>query len=101
MVRHYTVHSEGNTSPRDFLNFTRNAVIRFLRERPQNKVQLNLICMMTRVDPTTGEVTNEEQASFNSKQESVFESTKPCTTEWKPKYWKRSRRTSRTEAAGC
>ena len=28
-----------------------------------------------RVDPATGEVTNEEQASFDSKQESVFEST--------------------------
>ena len=50
-------------------------MIRFLRERPQNKVQLSLICVMMRVDPATGEVTNEEQASFNSKQESVFEST--------------------------
>ena len=50
-------------------------MIRFLRERPQNKVQLSLICVMIRVDPTTGEVTNEEQASFSTKQESVFEST--------------------------
>ena len=46
VVGHYTLHSEGNTSPTDFLNFTRNAVIRFLRERPQNKVQLSLICVM-------------------------------------------------------
>ena len=75
VIGHYTVHSEGNTSPMDFLNFTRNVVIRFLRERPQNKVQLSLICVMMRVDPATGEVTNEEQTSFNSKQESVFEST--------------------------
>ena len=30
---------------------------------------------MMRVDPATGEVTNEEQASFNSRQESIFEST--------------------------
>ena len=75
VVGHHTTHSEGNTSPKDSLNFTRNVVIRFLRERPQNKVQLSLICVMMRVDPTTGEVTNEEQASFNTKQESVFEST--------------------------
>ena len=75
MVGHYTIHSGGNTSPTDFLNFTRNVVIRFLRERPQNKVQLSLIWVMMRVEPTTGDVTNEEQASFNSKQESVFEST--------------------------
>ena len=75
VVGHHTIHSEGNTSPTDFLNFTRNVVIRFLRERPQNKVQINLICVMIRVDPATGEVTNKEQALFNSKQESVFEST--------------------------
>ena len=68
IVRH-TIHSEGNTSPRDVLNFTRNVVIRFLREIPQNKV---LICVMVRVDPVTGEVTNEEQASFNSRQEIIF-----------------------------
>ena len=30
---------------------------------------------MVRVDPATGEVTSEEQASFNSRQESIFEST--------------------------
>ena len=72
VIGHHTIHSEGNTSPRDFLNFTRNVVIRFLRERPQNKVQLSLICVMMRVDPATGEVTAEEQASFNSRQESIF-----------------------------
>ena len=74
-IGHHTIHSDGNTSPRDFLNFTRNVVIRFLRERPQNKVQLSLICVMMRVDSATGEVTAEEQASFNSRQESVFGST--------------------------
>ena len=68
-------HSEGNTSPTDFLNFTKNVVIRFLRERPQNNVQMSLICVMMMVDPATGEVTSEKQASFNSKQKSVFEST--------------------------
>ena len=75
VVGNNTIHSEGNTSPTDFLNFVRNVVIRFLRERPRNKIQLILICVMVRVDPATGEVTNEEQASFNSKQESVFEPT--------------------------
>ena len=75
VIGHYTIHSEGNTSPTDFLNFTSNVVIRFLRERPRNMVQLSLICVMVRVDPATGEVTNEEQASFNSRQESIFEST--------------------------
>ena len=75
MIGHYTIHSDGNTSPRDFLNFTRNVVIRFLRERPRNKVQLSLICVMMRVDPATGKVTAEEQASFNSRQESIFGST--------------------------
>ena len=75
MIGHHTIDSEGNTSPTDFLDFTRNVVIRFLRERPQNKVQLSLICVMVRVDPATGEVTNEEQSSFNSRQESVFGST--------------------------
>ena len=72
VIGHHTIHSEGNTSPRDFLNFTRNVVIRYLRERPRNKVQLSLICGMVRVDSTTGKVTNEEQASFNSRQESIF-----------------------------
>ena len=75
VIGHHTINFIGNTSPRDFLNYTRNAVIRFLRERPQNKVQINLICIMMRVDSTTGNITNEEQASFNSLQESIFEST--------------------------
>ena len=75
VIGHHTIHSEGNTSPRDFLNFTRNVVIRFLRERPRNKVQLSLICVMMRVDPATGEVMAEEQVSFNSRQESIFGST--------------------------
>ena len=74
IIGRHMIHSEGYTSPTDFLNFTRN-VIRFLRERPQNKAQLSLIWIMMRVDPATGEVTNEEQASFNSRQETIFGST--------------------------
>ena len=50
-------------------------MIRFLGENPRNKVQLSLICTMIRVDPATGNITNEEQTSFNSIQESIFEST--------------------------
>ena len=70
----HTINSMVNTDPQNFLNYTRNT-IRFLQERPQNKVQLSLICIMMRVDPATGIVTNEEQASFNSNQESIYEST--------------------------
>ena len=74
-IRHYEIHSMKNTSPTDFLNFTRNVAIRFLQERPQNKVRINLICTMVKVDPITGGITNEDQVSFNSNQESIFEST--------------------------
>ena len=41
----------------------------------QNKVRIDLVCTMIRTDPATGIVTNEEQASFNSLQEPVFEAT--------------------------
>ena len=75
VVGHHTINSIGKTSPRDFLNFTRNAVIGFIRERPRNKVLLNLICVMIRRDPATDRVIDEDQTSFNSIQESVFEST--------------------------
>ena len=78
VVGHHTIHSEGNTSPRDFLNFTRNAVIRFLRERPQNKVQLSLICVMMRVDPATG------KSRTRSKPRST-PSRSPCSS---PRTWK-------------
>ena len=53
----------------------RNATIEFIHERRQNKVDLKLICIMIRTDPATGIVTDEEQASFNSLQESVYVST--------------------------
>ena len=75
VMGHYTINSIGNTSPRDFLNYVRNTVIGFLNERRQNKDQLSLICIMIRVDPATGIVTNEEQVSFNSLQEPVYGST--------------------------
>ena len=71
----YTIHSKVYTSPRDFLNRTENVIIKFLKERPQNKVQLSLICVMIRVDPATGKIAAEEQAYFNSAIEIVYEST--------------------------
>ena len=75
VIGHHTINSIGNTSPRDFLNYTGNTVVGFVNERRQNKVQLSLICIMKRVDPATGIVTNEEQVSFNSLHESIYGST--------------------------
>ena len=71
----YTIHSKVYTSPRDFLNSPENVIIKFLKERPQNKVQLSLVCVMVRFDPTTGKIAAEEQAYFNSAIEIVYEST--------------------------
>ena len=50
-------------------------MIKFLNENRQNKVRIDLVCTMQKKNPTTGTVTNEEEASFNSLQESVFEAT--------------------------
>ena len=74
-MTHYHISSHDTTSPFDFLNRVREVVIKFLKERPRNKIQINLICEMMRLDPATGDITNEELASFNSKQESVISST--------------------------
>ena len=74
-VSYYRIESRYTTSPLDFLNEVRSTIIRFIREKPRNKIPINLICEMMRMDPATGDVTNEELASFNSKQESVFGST--------------------------
>ena len=73
-VTHYHISSHDTISPFDFLNRVREVVIKSLKERPRNKIQINLICEMMRLDPATGDITNE-LASFNSKQESVFSST--------------------------
>ena len=75
VVTHYHISSQDTTSPLDFLNKVRAAVIKFLRERPRNKIQINLICEMMKLDPASGNIASEELASFNSKQESVFIST--------------------------
>ena len=54
VISHYTINSMVNTSLRDFLNYTKNAVIRFSQENRRNKVKLNLVCIMKRIDPATG-----------------------------------------------
>ena len=74
-MTHYHISSQGTTSPLDLLNRVRASVIRFVKERPRNKVQISLICEMMRLDPTTGDIASEELASFNPKQEPVFDST--------------------------
>ena len=58
-----------------FLNTIKTAVIRFLKETSENKVQLNLICNMMKVDPATEDVRTKDNVSFNTKQESEFGST--------------------------
>ena len=64
-----------NTSPADFLDTTRTLTTNFLRDHPQNKIRISLVCTMMRVDPATGLITNEENAVFKSNQESVFETS--------------------------
>lgn len=54
---------------------TRNAIVTFLEERPQNKVQFTLTCVMVKVDPATGDVIAEEEAYFHSSIEVIYEST--------------------------
>ena len=71
----YTIYAKVSTSPRDFLDRTENVVIKFLKEHSQNKVQLSLVCIMVRFDPTTGNVIAEEPAHFNSAMEIVLEAT--------------------------
>ena len=50
-------------------------MINFLDENRQNKVRISFITTMMRVDPATGIVTNEEETTFNSLQESIFPAT--------------------------
>ena len=71
----YTIHARVSTSPRDFLDRMENVVIKFLKEHSENKVQLSLVCIMVRFDPTTGNIIAEEPAHFNSAMEIVFEAT--------------------------
>ena len=68
VVSHYEIPSrDDDTSPLDFLNGIRTTVLAFVRERPQSKIQVSLICEMMRRDPATGSITNVD--TFNSYQE--------------------------------
>ena len=76
VVSHYEISSRDDiTSPLDFLNEIRTTVIAFIRERPQNKIRISLICEMMWTDPATRSVTNVDMTPFNSYQESVYDST--------------------------
>ena len=76
MLLNNVVPSRDNiTSLLDFLNEIRTTAIAFIRERPQNKIRISLICEMMRTDSATGSVTNVDMTPFNSYQESVCDST--------------------------
>ena len=68
-VSHHEIRPQDNTiSPQDFLNEIRRTVISFIREKPQNKIQLSLICEIMRTDPVTGNIVAVERSAFNSYQ---------------------------------
>ena len=74
-VGHYHIESQDITSPRDFLDRVKKVVIKFFGDHLLNKTQIRLVCEMERMNPATRLVTNVEQPSFNSEQESMFAST--------------------------
>ena len=74
-MSHYEIPSRDDIiSLLDFLDEIRTTVIAFIRERPQNKIRISLICEMMRTGPA-GSVTNVDMTPFNSYQESVYDST--------------------------
>ena len=75
-VSHHEVLPRNETiSPQDFLREIRRPVISFMRERPENKVQLVLVCEMETANPVTGEVEETVMSSFRTLQEPVYDST--------------------------
>ena len=62
-------------SPQDFLREVRRSVISFMRDNPESKIQISLICEMMRTDLATGNIVSVERAAFNSKQEAVYDAT--------------------------
>ena len=75
VVSHYEIPSwNDDTSLLDFLNVIGTTVLTFVRERPQSKIQLSLICEMMRTDPVTANIVAVERSTFNSYQESVYDS---------------------------
>ena len=76
VISHHTVLSHDMTiNPQNFLRDIRGTVIPFIRERPENKVCLILVCEMERTNPATGEVVQTEESYFRTLQEPVYSST--------------------------
>ena len=75
-VSHHEVLPRDETiSPQDFLGEIRRTVISFIRGRPENKVNLVLVCEMERIISVTGEVEETVMSSFRTLQEPVYNST--------------------------
>ena len=75
-VLHHEIRPRNDIiSPQDFLNEIRETVISYIRGKPQNKIQLSLICEMMRTDPVTGNIVAVEKFPFNSYQEPIYDST--------------------------
>ena len=54
VVNHYIINVTTNTSPLDYLNYIKDSAVTFLNNNRQNKVGLNLICKIIKVDHATG-----------------------------------------------
>ena len=74
-VAHFEIRNQVNTSPTDVFENANDLLIQFFREHLKTKIQFGLVCEVIRVNPTTGEVIDEEQAVFQSRQESIFPAT--------------------------
>ena len=61
-----------NTSPTDFLVNVKSSMQSFFKSHPNNKIQLGLICNVTRLDPSSTNVIDSESPAFLSNNESVF-----------------------------
>ena len=76
VVSHHKIVSRDETmSPQKFLHDIRGTVIPFIRERPENKVYLVLVCEMERTNPARGEVVGTRESYFRTLQEPVYSST--------------------------
>ena len=73
-AKQFTVDGEPDFDPKSFFNITRNCLLRILRENRQQKVKLNLKCLMKIIDLKTGEETKTE-ANFHSEIEKNYPST--------------------------
>ena len=76
VISHHEVLPQNETiSPQDFLRDISGTVISFIRERPENKVRLVLVCEIERVNSATGEVVERTESFFSTLQEPVYRST--------------------------